>query len=251
MTLGNGAAPGVHVIDGTQASFQKDVIDASMEVPVIVDFWAPWCGPCRTLGPAIERVVGDQNGKVRLVKINVDENQAIAGQYRVQSIPTVYAFSGGQPVDGFMGALPESEIRRFVEKLLANAPAGGNGGSELDQALAAAKEAVAAGDLTAAAQIYAAILEQQPDNADSMIGIAGVYEKSGQLDQVKAVLAGVPAEARTRDDYLALEKAVALAEEAAGLGSVAELEQRLAANADDHQARFDLALALNCQGSAG
>ncbi len=255
MTIGNGVAANgaghsALVIEGTTASFQKDVIDASREQPVIVDFWAPWCGPCRTLGPAIERVVNDNNGKVKLVKINVDENQEIAGQFRVQSIPTVYAFAGGQPVDGFMGALPESEIRRFVEHILKNAPAtdGANGGDEIARALSAAAEAVNAGDLATAEQIYSAVLEQQPAHADALLGLAGLHEKNGQIDQIKAVLSVVPEEARKRDDYLALEKVVALNAEAAGVGSIEELERRVAADEDDHQARYDLAIALNARG---
>ena len=249
MSLENGFSAngaGALVVEGTEASFQKDVIDASKEVPVLVDFWAPWCGPCRTLGPAIERVVASMNGKVKLVKINVDENQGIASQFRVQSIPTVYAFAGGQPVDGFMGALPESEIRKFVDKLIANAPSGGD--SELQQVLDAAKEALAAGDLASAAQVYGAILQQQPDNADALIGLATVYEKSGQTEQVKAVLDAVPEDARKREDFVALEKSIALAEEAAALSPVEELHKRIEADPDDHQARFDLALALNAAG---
>ena len=244
----NGAAAGANVVEGNEASFQNDVIEASKQVPVLVDFWAPWCGPCRTLGPTIERVVAEQKGKVKLVKINVDENQGIAGQLRIQSIPTVYAFSGGQPVDGFMGALPESEIRKFIDKILASAPAGGGAESELEQVLNAAKEAIEAGDLNSAAQLYGAVLQQAPDNADALIGLAGIYEKSGQIDEAKAVLQSLPAEALARDDYKALQKSIALAEEAAELGSVADLEQRLAANPDDHQARFDLAVALNAKG---
>ena len=244
----NGAATGAHVIEGTQNSFQKDVIDASRQVPVLVDFWAPWCGPCRTLGPAIERVVASHNGKVRLVKINVDENQALAGQLQIQSIPTVYAFAGGQPVDGFMGALPESEIRRFVDKVLQAAPASSGNVDEIGLALASARQALAAGDMGRSAEIYATILEHQNDNADALIGLATVYDRSGQLDQVKAVLAQVPQEARSRDDYAALARTVALAEEAEALGPMEELEQKLGANPDDHQARFDLALALNARG---
>ena len=244
----NGAANTALVTDATSASFQKDVIDASRETPVLVDFWAPWCGPCRTLGPAIERVVTSLGGKVKLVKINVDENQEIAGQLRIQSIPTVYAFAGGQPVDGFMGALPESEIRRFVDGVLQKAPAGAAGGDGLAEALKAAAEAAGTGDPATAEQIYAAILEQQPDNVDALLGLAALYEKSGQIDQVKQVLGVVPEDGKTRAEYLALEKAVALAEEAATIGSVEDLERRVAANEDDHQARYDLAIALNAKG---
>ncbi len=253
MSLGNGVAAngggtGAHVVNATTASFQKDVIDASMAQPVLVDFWAPWCGPCRTLGPAIERVVGDQNGKVKLVKINVDENQEIAGQFRVQSIPTVYAFAGGKPVDGFMGALPESEIRRFVEKLLQTAGNEEPGAAELAQVLSAAKDAVMAGDFATAEQIYGAILEQQPDNAEALVGLAVLYQTAGEMEQAKKVLAAVPAEAQKSAEYQALVKAIALAEEAAGIGSVEELERRIAANENDHQARYDLAIALNAKG---
>lgn len=246
----NGSATinGALVANGSTATFQKDVLDASKDVPVLVDFWAPWCGPCRTLGPTIERVVTELKGKVRLVKINVDENQALAGQMGVQSIPAVFAFAGGRPVDGFMGALPESEIRRFVDRILQNAPNGGAAGAELKEVLEAALQAASAGDFERAEQIYGAILDQQPDNADALIGLAGLFEKAGNLDGVKTVLAAVPEDAQKRDDFQALKKAVALAEEAAGLGSIEELERRVAINENDHQARYDLALALNGKG---
>ncbi len=254
MSLGNGisaegAATDNHVVNATAASFQKDVIDASMAQPVLVDFWAPWCGPCRTLGPTIERVVASHDGKVRLVKINVDENQALAGQMGIQSIPAVFAFSGGKPVDGFMGALPESEIRRFVDNILKSAPAGETSGApDLAEVLKTAAGAAATGDLATAQQIYGAILQQQPDNVDALLGLADLHRKVGQIDQVKTVLVSIPEQARKRADYQALAKAVALAEEAAEVGSVEELEKRIAADANDNQARYDLALALNAKG---
>ena len=255
MTLENGAmATGAEqsalVVEATSATFQRDVIDASRTQPVLVDFWAPWCGPCRTLGPTIERVVNDLKGKVKLVKINVDENQEIAGQLRIQSIPTVYAFADGKPVDGFMGALPESEIRRFVDHIMQSAPKGNgaDAGDDLAKALEAAGEAAEAGDFATAEQIYAAILDQQPANIDALMGLAGLYHKAGQIDQVKAVLGVLPEEGKSHPGYAALEKAVALQEEAADVGSVEDLERRIAANADDHQARFDLAIALNAKG---
>lgn len=255
MTFDNGAAvsgagQSALVVEATSATFQRDVIDASRTQPVLVDFWAPWCGPCRTLGPAIERVVNDLKGKVKLVKINVDENQEIAGQLRIQSIPTVYAFADGKPVDGFMGALPESEIRRFVDHIMQSAPKseGAEAGDDLARALAAASDAAEAGDVATAEQIYAAILDQQPANIDALMGLAGLYHKAGQIDQVKAVLSVLPEEGKTHPGYAVLEKAVALNEEAAALGSVEDLERRVAANGDDHQARFDLAIALNAKG---
>ena len=243
----NGAASGGLVIESSERTFQADVIEASRQQPVLVDFWAPWCGPCRTLGPAIERVVTELKGKVKLVKINVDENQQIAGQLRIQSIPTVYAFAGGQPVDGFMGALPESEIRRFIEGVLQKAGSG-NGGDQLAEVLAAAAQAVEAGDYEAAEQVYGAILQQEPDNADALMGLAALYQAMGRAEQVKAVLDAVPEDARTRAGYLAMVKALALAEEAEKLGPVEELSAKIAANPDDYQARYDLAVALNAKG---
>jgi putative thioredoxin len=225
------------------------VIDASQNQPVLVDFWAPWCGPCRTLGPTIERVVNGLGGKVKLVKINVDENQSLAGQMGVQSIPAVFAFSGGKPVDGFMGALPESEVKRFIDRVLAGAPAGADSDKpDLAKVLSTAAEATNTGDYATAQQIYGAVLQQQPDNADALIGLAGLYKAVGQFDQVKGILASAPEEAQKRPEYQALVKAVALVEEAAALGPVEELEKRIAADENDHQARYDLALALNAKG---
>lgn len=251
----NGSAAGAEnlVKDSSTATFQQDVIDASTQTPVLVDFWAPWCGPCRQLGPAIEKVVSEFGGQIKLVKINIDENQALAGQLGVKSIPAVFAFAGGRPVDGFMGALPESEIRSFAQKTI-DAAAGADGGApddintQIEAALTGATKAVEAEDYTSAEQIYAMILQHVPDHAAALIGLAQVFMKTEDMEGAKANLDLVPEEGRTSADYLSALSALQLKEEAAGLGSIAELESRLEKDADDHQARFDLALALNADG---
>ncbi|HEY8593939.1 MAG TPA: thioredoxin [Devosiaceae bacterium] len=248
---GNGA--GTLVKDSSTAEFKQDVIDTSMHTPVLVDFWAPWCGPCRQLGPAIERVVSEQGGKVRLVKINVDENQQLAGQMGVQSIPAVFAFAGGRPVDGFLGAVPESEIRRFVQGVIDKAPAGqapeaGGIEEEIAAALEAADEALEAGDLARASEIYGAVLQHAPDNAKAMLGLARTQLKAGNIDQARQALSMIPEDAKTLDGYQSVAQAIALADQAAGLGGVEELEQRLLKDPNDHQARYDLALVLSADG---
>ena len=239
-------APADLIKDGTDASFAADVIEASQTVPVIVDFWAPWCGPCKTLGPAIEAAVTNAKGRVKLVKIDVDANQAYAGQLQVQSIPTVYAFYQGRPVDGFQGALPPSEINAFVEKVAALA------GEPEDDGLGAALEAAAQmldeGAAADAAETYAAILQEDPVNAAAYAGLVRSYLALGDVDQAEAVLNGAPAEISTDPLLEAAHAQLTLAREAANAGPVDELQAAVDADPVNHQARFDLAIALHANG---
>ncbi|WP_336070344.1 thioredoxin [Nitratireductor rhodophyticola] len=229
--------------DTTTAGFTADVIQESRNQPVLVDFWAPWCGPCKQLTPIIENAVRAAGGKVKLVKMNIDEHPAIAGQLGVQSIPAVFAFKDGQPVDGFMGALPESQVKAFIDKLVAGA-----GGDEIAGALEAAKEAVASGDQQMAAQIYSAVLQREPENVDAIGGLADLLFEAGQKEQAAQVLAKVSEKHRDAAPIAAVQAKMALAEQVADLGDSAALEQRLAADPNDHQARFDLALLQNAKG---
>lgn len=233
------AAPAI-IKDGTEATFMADVIEASTEVPVIVDFWAPWCGPCKTLGPALEKAVTEAKGKVRLVKVDVDQNQRIAAQMRVQSIPAVFAFVDGQPVDGFMGAQSPSQVKQFVERLIAMS--GGNAG--LEQAVEAAEEMLAQGDATGAAETFAAILQEEEGNVAAIAGLARAYLALGETAQARDILALAPKEKATDPAILAALAQVDLAEASADAGEVGELEARLAKDPGDHQARYDLAMAL-------
>ncbi|MFO8126708.1 tetratricopeptide repeat protein [Yoonia sp.] len=244
----NAQAPADLIKEGTDASFAADVIEASQTVPVIVDFWAPWCGPCKTLGPAIEAAVTNAKGRVKLVKIDVDANQAYAGQLQVQSIPTVYAFYQGRPVDGFQGALPPSEINAFVDKIAAMA------GEPEDEGLTAAIEAAGQmleeGAAADAAETFAAILQEEPNNAPAYAGLVRSYLALDDVDQAEAILNGAPAEISTDPLLDAVHAQITLAREAANAGPVAELQATVEAEPDNHQARFDLATALHANGQA-
>lgn len=238
-------AQGKPVIDGSDATFMKDVIEASREVPVIVDFWATWCGPCKTLGPALEAAVTKAKGRVRMVKIDVDRNQAVAGQLRVQSIPTVYAFWQGQPVDGFQGALPGSEVQAFVDRVAALA---GEEDGGLSEAIAAAEAMLAEGAAADAAETFAAILQEDPANAEAYGGLVRSYLALGEVDQAEAILNGAPAEISKAPALEAAHAQITLARQAANAGPVPELRARVEADPQDHQARFDLATALHASG---
>jgi putative thioredoxin len=235
--------------DGTEATFMADVIEASKEVPVIVDFWATWCGPCRTLGPALEKAVTEAKGKVRMVKVDVDQNQRIAAQLRIQSIPTVYAFWQGQPVDGFQGAVPGSEIKAFIDRLLS--VSGGAGGAEDDglaEALAAAEQMLAEGAAQDAVETFAAILEADPQSVAAYSGLARAHLALGDLDSAEALLNGMPADLSHAPEIESIHVKINLARQAAEAGPVGELLARVEAAPADHQARFDLANALYANG---
>jgi putative thioredoxin len=231
------------VKDTTTQAFVKDVVEESKRQPVLVDFWAPWCGPCKQLTPVLEKAVKAAKGKVKLVKMNIDDHPAIPGQMGIQSIPAVIAFVNGQPADGFMGALPESQVVAFLERLTKERI-----GGEAQDLLKAADAALAEGDAAGAAEMYAQLLAEDNANVPALGGLARAYVETGALDQARQTLALVP-EAKQNDAAVAAARAaLEIAEQAKTLGPIDELEQKVAANPLDHQARFDLALALNGKG---
>jgi putative thioredoxin len=229
--------------DTTTQAFVKDVIEESKRQPVLVDFWAPWCGPCKQLTPILEKVVRGAKGKVKLVKMNIDEHPAIPGQMGIQSIPAVIAFDKGQPIDGFMGALPESQITAFLERLTKGAV-----GGEAKDLLKAADDALAADDAGGAADLYAQVLAEEPDNVPALAGLARSYVKTGALEQARQTLETVPEAKRSESAVATARAALDVAEQAKSVGPISDLEQRVVANPLDHQARYDLATALNAQG---
>jgi putative thioredoxin len=250
----SGSSP--HIKDSGLATFAADVLEASREVPVIVDFWAPWCGPCKTLGPQLEAAVNAADGAVKMVKVNIDENPEIAQQLRIQSIPTVFAFKNGQPVDGFMGAIPESQVKAFVAAL-----AGGahdhdhghdhhHGGPEhTAEVLAVAAEALNGGDIALAAQAYGHVLQDEPGHPEAVAGLAKAYLKSGDAERAQATLQLVRQEDAQHEAIRAVEAELKLKQEPAPeSGATAGLRAKLAADASDHQARYDLAMALETGG---
>jgi putative thioredoxin len=233
------AGAGEIVKDSTTATFKADVLDASKSVPVVVDFWAPWCGPCKQLTPLIERVVRGYRGKVRLVKVNVDENQAISAQLRIQSLPTVYAFRDGQPVDGFVGAQPESAIKAFVDRLVADDAEIG-----IAEVLKTGEELLEQGDLQGAAEVFASILQEEPTNAEALAGLAACYMNSGDVTRAKQTLSLIPPDKHELPSVKGIEAALMLAEKSAGTGEISDLRKRVARSPNDLQSRLDLAVAL-------
>jgi putative thioredoxin len=235
------AGQSAHIKDGSDATFMADVMEASKTTPVIVDFWATWCGPCKQLGPALEKAVEAAKGAVKLVKIDVDKNPAIAGQLRIQSIPTVYAFVDGRPVDGFQGALPDSQVKQFVERLLGPPEAG-----EIDDLLAMAAESLQLGDIGGAAQAYAQALQIDPKNVKAIAGMARLYLQNGDAERAGELIAMAPADAKDAE-LDSVRTAIKLA--GAAPSETAALEQRLQTNPDDHEARLELAKALAAGGA--
>ncbi|MBZ9656462.1 thioredoxin [Phyllobacterium lublinensis] len=242
---GSAANAGELIRDTTTAGFSKDVIAESKTQPVLVDFWAPWCGPCKQLTPVLEKVVQAAGGRVKLVKMNIDDHPAIAGQLGIQSIPAVIAFSNGKPVDGFMGALPESKVKEFIDRIAS--PDGGRD-EAVRSALEAAAHAAEAGDLDQASQIYAAVLAEIPDHVPALAGLANCLIELGDIEQARIVLERVPADKKDDAAVRAAEAKIALAEQVATLGDPVALEARLNENPKDHQARFDLAMIMNAKG---
>ncbi len=245
----NGAAAsgGGHVKDTTTAAFSRDVLEESRRQPVLVDFWAPWCGPCKQLTPVIEKVVNEAQGRVKLVKLNIDDHPAIPGQLGIQSIPAVIAFVNGRPVDGFMGAVPEGQIRQFIDKVAG--PAGADAAAEIAAMLEQAEALLAAGNIDDAGQFFGAILQGDPENPGALAGIAQCMIAAGELARARELLAGLPPEIAKEQKVQAAVKKLDQIEEARKFGDPAALEHELALNPDHHEARVKLAKVRNAEGA--
>jgi putative thioredoxin len=240
LEAGNGGAGAADLIkDSSDQTFMVDVIEASKDVPVIVDFWAPWCGPCKQLGPILEKVVNGAGGKVKLVKVDIDQSPSVAQQLRIQSIPAVYAFKDGRPVDAFMGALPESQVKAFIEKVV-----GDNVDSPIDEAISAGKEALDQEDAEAAGAIFGQVMEHEPENMIARAGLALACVMGDQIADARTLIDEIPAASRTDQFIAGASSAVELAEQAGDVSDIQPLLDQVTADPDDHQARFDLAMAL-------
>ena len=246
VTTGTGTAPAADglIKETTTQTFVKDVIEESKRQPVLIDFWAPWCGPCKQLTPILEKAVKAAKGKVKLVKMNIDDHPAVAGQMGIQSIPAVIAFVNGQPADGFMGALPESQVLQFIERITK-----GKIGGEDEDVIKLAEAALAQGDATSAASLYASLLAQDGTNVAALAGLARTYLETGAVEQAKQTLAMVPEAKRNDAAVAAARAALELVEQAQSVGPLDELKKKVEANPLDHHARFDLAVALNSKGN--
>ncbi|MBY3169581.1 thioredoxin [Rhizobium laguerreae] len=241
------AAPaGSYITETTTANFAKDVIEESRKQPVLVDFWAPWCGPCKQLTPVLEKVINEAKGRVRLVKMNIDDHPSIAGQLGIQSIPAVIAFVNGRPADGFMGAVPESQIQQFIDRIAG--PAGADEAAEIEAVLAEAAELLAAGNINEAAQLYGAVMQADPENAKALAGMAECMIAANQHQRAREILTELPEELAKDAGIQAVLMKLEQIEEARKLGDPVALERQLAANPDDHEARIKLAKIRNVEG---